>query len=60
MGTLGLRFEDYMWARTTAEPHLSSVPENTACYIGTSEHAEGREAAAMAAWLDEQDSLGLM
>ena len=60
MGNVGLGFEDYMWACTIAELHLLSVPENTACYIGTSGHAEGREAAAMAAWLDEQDFLGLM
>ena len=41
MGTVVLGFEDYMRACTTAEPHLSSVPENTACYIDTSGHAEG-------------------
>ena len=60
MGTVGLGLEDYMWARAIAELHLSSVPENTACYIGTSEHTEGREATAMAAWIDEQAFLGLM
>ena len=60
MGNVGLGFENYMQAHTVPELHLSSVPENTACYIGMSEHAEGREAAATAAWLDEQDFLGLM
>ena len=48
VGTVGLGFEDYMRACTTSELHLLSVPENTACYIDTSGHAEGREAAAMA------------
>ena len=60
VGTVGLGFEDYMRARTIAELHLLSVPENTACYIGTSGHAKGREATAMADWLDEQDFLALM
>ena len=60
MGNVGLGFKDYMRACTIAELHLSSVPENTACYIGTSEHAEAREATAMAACLDKQDFLGLM
>ena len=60
MHNIGLGFENYMRAHTIAELHLSSAPGNTACYIGISEHAEGREAAAMAAWLDEQDFFGLM